>query len=169
MQHNYNNLWWALPGVLAGMGVPYVDPERRHQFGGSLTAYHDELPEMYLAGIRAVVCLLNIPSDARVFQSAGIDFRCLPINDGQPPTTDQAHEFIEFMTECRAQKLPVAVFCEAGAGRTGCMIACYLIHTGMTAAEAIAHVRSIESAAVERVLQIQFLEEFEEQEKGDRE
>jgi atypical dual specificity phosphatase len=166
MHHNYNNLWWAIPGVLAGMGIPYIDHERRHHFGGSLDAYHDELPEIHHAGIRAVVCLLNIPSDARVFESAGFEFRCLPINDGQPPTTSQASEFIEFVTNCRSRNLPVAVFCEAGAGRTGCMIACYLIHTGQTAAEAIAHVRAIESSAVERVLQIQFLEEFEEQKKN---
>jgi atypical dual specificity phosphatase len=168
MSSHYNNLWWALDGVLAGMGMPYVDSMRRLSGGGELAAYADELPTLYRAGVRAVVCLLNIPSDFAVFQSAGFEFKCLPINDGQPPNNAQAREFIEFVDSCRPRKLPVAVFCEAGAGRTGTMIACYLVHSGLSAAEAIAHVRSKEPSAVERVQQIMFLEQFERQQRDGR-
>jgi len=65
------------------------------------------------------------------------------------------------MESCRLRNLPVAVFCEAGAGRTGTMIGCYLIHSGQTAAQAIAQLRVKESSAVETPAQIKFLEEFE--------
>jgi atypical dual specificity phosphatase len=161
MSPYYDNLWWAIDGILAGMGVPYIDAERRQNFGGELAAYHDELPDLYGAGIRAVVCLLNIPSDEKVFRSAGFDFNCLPIPDGHPPTMAQANVFVEFVDSWRLRKLPVAVFCEAGIGRTGTMICCYMIHIGMTAEAAVAYVRTKEPMAVETASQRSFLDDFE--------
>ena len=158
---SYSNLWWAIDGVLAGMGMPFVAPERRYNSGGSLDAFADDLPALYKSGIRAIVSLLNIPGDVSVFQSAGFAYKSLPINDGQPPTFAQAAEFVGFVNECRSRKMPVAVFCQAGLGRTGTMIACYFISSSATAAEAIEMVRKVESSAVETAHQIRFLEEFE--------
>jgi hypothetical protein len=70
-----NLLWWVIPDVLAGMPMPFVDLERRMARGGALTAFNDELPVLHSSGVRAVVSLLNIPSDAPVYESAG--FVCL--------------------------------------------------------------------------------------------
>ena len=61
---------FVLPGTLAGMPRQFILPERRLNGGGPLTAYEDELPVMYTAGVRAGISLLNIPSDAAVYQSA---------------------------------------------------------------------------------------------------
>jgi hypothetical protein len=41
-----NLLWWVIPGVLAGMPMPFIHPERRLNSGGPLNAYEDELPEL---------------------------------------------------------------------------------------------------------------------------
>jgi atypical dual specificity phosphatase len=158
-------LWWAIDGVLAGMGIPYVDQERRFNPGSPLEAYPDELPALHRQGIRAVVCLLNIPSDREVFEAAGFEFRCLPVKDGQAPTMEQANEFVDFVDSCRLRNLPVAVFCEAGIGRTGTMLAAYLIHLGMSATDAIARVRSKEPSAIETMNQIRFLMDYETQRK----
>jgi atypical dual specificity phosphatase len=161
MNPDYANLWWAVEGVLGGMGIPYVDPDRRLNGGGALRDYMDELILLHRVGVRAVVCLLNIPSDEAVFKSAGFEFICLPVENGQPPTRGQAAEFIAFADACRLRNQPVAVFCQAGVGRTSTMIACYLIHHGKTAAEAIALMRAKEASAVETPAQIAFLEAFE--------
>jgi len=161
MPSNYTNLWWAIEDVLGGMGIPYIDAERRLNCGGPLRDYVDELVLLHRAGIRAVVSLLNIPSDRAVFETAGFEFLSLPVDNGQPPTVAQARGFIAFMENCRSRNLPVAVYCQAGAGRTSTMIACYLIHKGQTAAEAIADMRKKEPSAVETRAQILFLEEFE--------
>jgi atypical dual specificity phosphatase len=161
MSSNYTNLWWAIPNVLGGMAIPYIDPERRLNCGGELNAYKDELPLLYRTGVRAVVCLLNIPGDAVVFQSAGFEFNFYPIENGQPPTLTQAGQFIKLMEDWRSRNVPVAVFCQAGAGRTSTMIACYLIRLGKSAAEAISDLRAREASAVETIAQIKFLEEFE--------
>src|SRR6266852_743789 len=47
-------VWWVIPCALAGMPMPFIHPERRLNMGGALTAYDDELPALYAAGIRAV-------------------------------------------------------------------------------------------------------------------
>jgi atypical dual specificity phosphatase len=159
-------LWWLVPGVLAGMPMPFVHPERRMAGGGALTDFEDELPVLNSAGVRAVVSLLNIPSDAKIFESAGFAFRCLPMPDGGAPTMEQADEFVRFVGLERAEKHPVAVHCEAGLGRTGTMLAVYLISEGDGAAGAIGKVRTVESSAIETNRQIQFLEQYAKVRRG---
>jgi atypical dual specificity phosphatase len=158
-----NLLWWVIPGVLAGMPMPFVHPDRRMNGGGALNAYDDEMPELYSTGIRAVVSLLNIPTDAGVFESAGFAFLSLPIPDGSGPSHEQAEDFIHFVDGQLRMQRPVAVHCEAGLGRTGTMLALYLIAQGDTAESAIRRIREIEKVAVETARQIQFLEQFAEQ------
>ena len=154
-------LWWVIPGVLAGMPMPFIHLDRRMAGGGSQAEFEDELPALHSAGIRAVVSLLNIPGDASVYESAGFSFLCLPVPDGGAPTFEQADEFVRFVSAQRAANRAVAVHCEAGLGRTGTLIAIYLIDQGESAASAIGLVRDVESVAIETNRQIQFLEEYE--------
>ena len=155
-------LWWVLPGVLAGMPMPFIHTDRRMAGGGPLDAFDDELPVLYAAGIRAVVSLLNLPGDAPVYESAGFSFLCLPVFDGAAPTIEQVTIFVQFVNEQRALQRPVTVHCQAGIGRTGTMLAAYLISQGDTAAEAVARVRSVERVAIETQAQMQFLEQYAE-------
>ena len=75
----------------------------------------------------------------------------------------QALEFLRFVNEQREIQRPVAVHCEAGLGRTGTMLAVYLIAQGQGAEKAIRQIRELEKVAIETPRQIQFLEEFERQ------
>lgn len=159
-EHKQTLLWWLIPGVLAGMPMPYISPERRLNHGGTLSAYDDELPSLHSAGVRAVVSLLNIPSDLSIYEPAGFDFLCLPVPDGGVPTLDQVSQFVRFVEKQRIMQRPVAVHCEAGLGRTGTMLATYLISQGKTAEAAIQAVRAVEKRAVETPQQIHFLETF---------
>ena len=161
LDDGHNLLWWVIPGALAGMPMPFVHPGRRLNQGGNLADYNDELPVLYRAGVRAIVSLLNIPGDAPVFESAGFAFHCLPVPDGGAPTIEQASAFVRFVSEQRAANRPVAVHCEAGLGRTGTLLAAFLISQGDSAKNAIHRVRAVERVAVETPQQIRFLEEYE--------
>lgn len=153
-------LWWVIPGTLAGMPMPFIHPDRRMAGGAALDAFPDEMPVLHAAGIRAVVSLLNLPGDAPVYESAGFSFLCLPVPDGGTPTPEQAGEFIRFVNEQLVADRPVAVHCEAGLGRTGTLLAAYLISRGESASTAIERVRAAEGAAVETAGQIRFLEQY---------
>jgi protein-tyrosine phosphatase len=155
-----NLLWWVMPGILAGMPMPFIQLDRRMNHGGALTDYDDDLATLFSAGVRAVVSLLNIPSDEPVYESAGFEFLCLPVSDGGAPTIEEAQEFVRFVDRQRAEHRPVAVHCEAGLGRTGALLAAYLISQGESVHSAISRVRSAESGAIETRHQIHFSEQF---------
>jgi len=89
-------------------------------------------------------------------------FLCLAVPDGGAPTMEQAEEFVRFVTEQRAAQRPVAVHCEAGVGRTGTLLATYLIAQGENATAAIQRVRAVEKVAVGAPRQIHFLEQYAE-------
>lgn len=150
-------LWWVIPNELAGMPMPFVHPQRRMNQGGKLSAFDDELPLLADEGIKAVVSLLNLPGDLLIYTSAGFDFLCLPIPDGGAPSLEQAYTFTRFVDACREQEKAVAVHCEAGIGRTGTMLAAYLILKGTKPEHAISRVRAAEPAAIETHVQANFL------------
>lgn len=64
--------------------MPYIALERRMNLGGALEAYEDELIPLSQSGIKAFVCLLNLSGDARVFESAGFDFKFGPLQTAKP-------------------------------------------------------------------------------------
>ena len=140
--------------------MPYVHPLRRIRGGGALREYDDELVTLYSAGVRAVVSLLNLPTDAIVYESAGFSFLCSPVPDGNAPTISQALDFVKFVSDQLALQKPVAVHCQAGIGRTGTALAAYLISQGRTADAAIRQVRAVEPSAIETPRQVEFLEQF---------
>ena len=143
------------------MPMPYLDPQRRLNMGGGWSDFDDELAILHKAGFRAVVPLINIPSDEVVYAAAGFDFLCLPIANGFAPSMDQALRFVSFVDRMHAQNRPVIVHCEAGLGRTGTILATYLISQGKSAEMAISEIRAVQSHAIETERQFRFLEEFE--------
>lgn len=152
-------LWWIIPGALAGMPMPMIAPER-FEDGGPIDAYEDDLPAMAAAKIGAVVCLLNMPQAASVYESVGMAFHCDPIPDGFPPSDHQAWRAISFIDHQRAAGKAVLVHCVGGLGRTGTILAAYLIAHGATSDAAIRQVREAEPAAIETMPQVRFLHDF---------
>lgn len=86
------------------------------------------------------------------------DFICLPIPNGGTPTLVQTESFVRFVEEHRQRQRAVAVHCEAGLGRTGTMLAAYLIARGDSFEAALSRVRAVEPSAVESKEQFAFLQ-----------
>ncbi|QOV39065.1 dual specificity protein phosphatase family protein [Streptomyces ferrugineus] len=58
---------------------------------------------------------------------AGLNVVRLPIRDGQTPAPQQVQRFLDVVSSASG---PVFVHCGAGVGRTGAMVAAYLVKTG---------------------------------------
>jgi len=163
--HRTTDLWWVLPGELAGTSMPFIHPDRHDTPGAALGDFADELPLLWKEGIRAVVSMLNNPAAAATYAGVGMAFHLMPVPDGGAPTMEQFRGFIDFVDRQRSLHHPVAVHCEAGIGRTGTALAGYLIaKTGMTVEQAITYVRSKRRGAVETGRQVVFLREVSEAE-----
>jgi atypical dual specificity phosphatase len=121
---------WIVPGVLAGGARPRGDEDWR---------------ELRQAGVAAVLCLTEQPPPAR----EGIEVVHLPIRDFSPPTPDDVERAVAAIDRFRAEGCAVLVHCGAGLGRTGTILACYLVSQGREADEAIAEVRTARPGSIE--------------------
>jgi atypical dual specificity phosphatase len=64
-----------------------------------------------------------------------------PVRDFSAPSQAQIDRIIEYIGSHLKRGIPVGVSCNAGIGRTGVVLACYLVHKGLTAKEALELVR----------------------------
>ena len=145
---------WILEGRLAAMGLP-----------GRLRPLEDDLRGVYARGVRAVATLTERPLDPEALQTAQLEGRHFPINDFDVPYLDQVVEFCQWVDEQVYKGNPVAAHCFAGLGRTGTMVACYLVKLGASAQEAMAQIRKMEPGYVQTLGQEGLIEVWETQQK----
>jgi DNA-3-methyladenine glycosylase I len=132
------NFGWLRAGVLAGMARPR-DPQEWHM--------------LRAAGIDAVISLTEQPPSDDVLDTVGLRTEHVPIADFTAPTLEQAEEAVDAIDRFLAAGLPVAVHCGAGLGRTGTILACWLVRHGAQAQEAIATVRALRPGSIETAAQ----------------
>lgn len=142
--------YWLESGVLAGCSRPGARPGRR-------TATPDDvardLAELRAHGIGALLSLTETALPPEPLVAAGIESLHLPVPDFHPPSTEQFLASLAFLDRARAAGTPAAVHCLAGQGRTGSVLAAWLIRGGCSAPEAIVAVRAACPGAVEAAAQ----------------
>jgi atypical dual specificity phosphatase len=90
-----------------------------------------------------------LPSDW--FKGLNCEVRHLPLEDHQPPDVASLEEAATFVRDRVREGKTVLVHCLAGEGRTGCVLAAYLIKfRGVSADEAINTLRRIKPRFVEK-------------------
>ncbi len=128
------NFGWVLNDELAGSQGP-----------GSL----DDLSFLYSQGVRAVIRMEERTIAANTGNQFDLADMFEPVPDFTPPELDQIQRMIEFIDQQTAEKRPVVVSCYAGIGRTGTVLACYLVHRGASPEDAINRIRELRQGSVQ--------------------
>lgn len=142
--------YWLEPGVLAGCSRPGARPGR---YAPALDDVAADLAELRAYGIGALLSLTEIAPPPDALAEAGFETLHLPVPDFHPPSTEQTLAALAFLDRARSAGMPAAVHCLAGQGRTGSVLAAWLIRDGLGAADAIATVRKACPGAVEAAAQ----------------
>ncbi|XP_030628389.1 dual specificity protein phosphatase 23a [Chanos chanos] len=128
------NFSWVESQKLAGLAWP------------STTAHYQFLLDH---GIQHLVCLCESkPPNSDT--CPGLILHHIRIVDFTPPTLDQIMTFLSIVEEANCKGEGVGVHCMHGHGRTGTMLACYLVRTKkMSGVEAIKEIRRLRPGSIE--------------------
>jgi atypical dual specificity phosphatase len=122
------NFSWIVTGRVGGMARPRPD----------------DLAWLRAQGVTAILSLTE-----RLPELPGFVVHHVPVVDMTSPTLDQLHEAVGFIRGVVASGGAVVTHCTAGRGRTGTILAAYLVGEGFAVDEALRHVRALRPGSVE--------------------
>lgn len=136
------NFSFVVEGVLAGLARPSDDDI------GALPSH----------GIAGLVSLTEAPLNRDAVANRGLKYLHLPIRDFGVPSMEAVEAFVDFVRRVRTDGGgAAAVHCGSGMGRTGTLLACFLVSEGRGAAEAVAEVRRLRPGSIETDGQERFI------------
>ena len=128
-----------LEDKLAGCGLPVTE---------------DEFEWLVQRGIKSIMTVREVPLPARWFKDNDVSYLHLNVEDFGAPSLEELDSSINWIEQQLEQKRPVMVHCAAGKGRTGTVLAAYLVkNEGLSAQEAIKKLRVIRPGSVQSVVQ----------------
>ncbi|XP_064356922.1 dual specificity protein phosphatase CDC14B isoform X2 [Dromaius novaehollandiae] len=128
---------WIIPNKF----IAFSGPHSRSKIENG---YPHHAPEAYFPyfkkhKVTTIIRLNKKLYDAKRFTDAGFEHYDLFFADGSTPSDTIVKTFLNI---CESAEGVIAVHCKAGLGRTGTLIACYIMkHYRMTAAETVAWIR----------------------------
>lgn len=150
-----DGFYWLIPRVLAGSALPGGRNRRR-----DAAALEDDLRWLKAQGVGALLSMTEDALDAAALARHGFASLHLPVVDLTPPDPAQIAAALAFIDRQRGRDVPVAVHCLMGQGRTGTILAAYLIRDGASPGTVLAELRAVCPGAVENPLQEAALAEF---------
>ncbi|XP_038023983.1 dual specificity protein phosphatase 23 isoform X1 [Anas platyrhynchos] len=128
------NFSWVAEGRLAGLAMPREPGHYRFLLG---------------QGVRHLVSLSERPPPHHGCCPA-VQLHRIRVPDFTPPTPGQIQSFLQLVEEANGRGEAVAVHCLLGHGRTGTLLACYLVKArALSGAAAIREIRRLRPGSIE--------------------
>ena len=127
--------------------------------GGARPESEAELDGLMREGVKAIVSLTGTPLYPEPVNRLGFEYLHSRVSGAPSPI--QLHEIIQFVEEQNAQSKPVLVHCAEGKGRTGTVLAAYLVYKGLSTDDAIKKVREKRPGSIENLDQENAIRIFE--------
>ena len=142
------NFSWVVEGKLAGSGLPVTE---------------DEFKWVVDKGIKSIVTVREVRLPHEWFVSQDIDYLHLAVEDYGAPTVEDLDEVVNFIENKISSGRAVLVHCAAGKGRTGAVLAAYIMKKQkLTAEQAIEKIRIMRPGSVQSIVQETALSMYEE-------
>jgi len=138
---------FVIQGKLAGSCQPGSHP----------SSLEEDLENLKGKGVTAIISLNEAGLDEEIVRAHGMQHLSLSVADYCPPTIEQMERMVEFVDANET----TLVHCNAGMGRTGTMLAAYLIAKGEPASCAIKQLRSTRRGSIQTTKQEDALRSFE--------
>jgi len=160
LYRKFKDLWRVLDAYREGFGSG----------GGAVDSFvlssertEQDLQFLVEQNVSAIATLTEKPLNPEVV--AMFDFQILhvPVKDREPPTLPQVQGYVDFARAEMAGGRRLVTHCLGGIGRTGTMLACYLVAEGMPAATAVREIRRIRPESIETEAQEATVGLYEEQ------
>jgi atypical dual specificity phosphatase len=140
---------WIIEGKLAGLPRP-----------GAVRAVEEDLDSLRSKGIGLLISLTEREIDPVAARERGIEVLRITVVDFTAPTLEQQREFVAAVDDALANGRAVGVHCAAGIGRTGTLLATYLVSRGLDAQTAIDDVRRLRPGSIQTAEQEQAVHAF---------
>ncbi|MGR3178047.1 MAG: dual specificity protein phosphatase 23 [Candidatus Anammoxibacter sp.] len=147
------NFSWLIKDEIAGMAKP--------------VSLVNDFEFLKSSNIDAIVSLTETPLLQSVIEEFGFEYAHLPVVDFTVPTFGQIDEFVSFSKELRLKEKKIVVHCDGGMGRTGTILAIYLVSAkGYSAKDAISEVRKKRPGSIETREQEDVIYKYKERTSG---
>ncbi len=141
------NFSWVINDKLAGCGLPVTE---------------NEFKWVVEKGIKSIVTVREVPLPSEWFDGTDIDYLHLRTEDFGAPTLEEMEEAVNFIDKEIQRGRPVLVHCAAGKGRTGAVLAAYMMKKqNLTAKQAIERMRIKRPGSVQSITQETALSMYE--------
>ncbi len=112
-------------------------------------------------GIDVILSLSNSPADQDLAKAYHMQVIHLPIIDMGVPSDETIDKFLDVVSKLKKQEKKIGIHCKYGLGRTGTMLAIYLVEFHeMEPKQALAKIRSLRPGSVESYMQERFVLDY---------